>query len=90
MAIHTSVIKRHHQSLKRRARNIEVRSKLRTLIKKVRSAIESKNSANAAAQLRVVNKELDKAVSKGIIKGNTASRWLSRLSRSVAQLSKAA
>ncbi|TMA57988.1 MAG: 30S ribosomal protein S20 [Deltaproteobacteria bacterium] len=60
MAIHPSAIKRHRQSLNKRARNIETKS----------------------TQLRAVNRALGKAVSKGIIKGNTASRWLSRLSRS--------
>jgi len=90
LAIHTSVIKRHKQSLKRRSRNIEARSKLRTLIKKIRQAIDSKNSENAADQLRAVNKALGKAASKGIIKNNTASRWLSRLSRAAARISSAA
>jgi len=55
------------------------------LIKKARQAIESKNSENALSQIREVNKALSKAVSKGIIKTNTASRWLSRLSRSAAK-----
>jgi small subunit ribosomal protein S20 len=81
LAVHPSVIKRHRQSLKRRARNIESRSRLRTLIKKARQAIESQNSDAIAAQIRAVNRALGKAVSKGIIKRNTASRWLSRLSR---------
>ena len=89
MAVHTSVIKRHRQSLKRRARNIETKSKLRTLIKKTRQAIESKNAENASAQLRAVNKALSKAVSKGVIKNNTGSRWLSRLSRAAAKISTA-
>ena len=43
MQVHTSVIKRHKQSVKRRLRNIEAKSSLRTLIKKTRQAIESKN-----------------------------------------------
>ncbi|HWH78229.1 MAG TPA: 30S ribosomal protein S20 [Candidatus Binatus sp.] len=85
MAVHTSVIKRHQQSLKRRTRNIETKSRLRTLIKKARQAIESKNSTEATSQLQEVNKALGKAVSKGVIKNNTASRWLSRLSRSAAK-----
>jgi len=80
VARHPSVIKRHHQSLKRHKRNMETKSKLRTLIKKARQLIEGKNHENASAQLRVVNKALDKAVSRGIIKRNTASRWISRLS----------
>ncbi|MSP40786.1 MAG: 30S ribosomal protein S20 [Deltaproteobacteria bacterium] len=85
LAVHTSVIKRHGQSLKRRARNIEARSKLRTLLKKTRLAIEEKNAATTVSQLREVNKALGKAVSKGLIKSNTASRWLSRLSRSASK-----
>ena len=87
MITHYSAIKRHQQSLKKRARNIEVKSKLRTLIKRARQAIEAKNQENAASQIRAVNKELGKAVSKGIIKRNTASRWLSRLARSASHLS---
>ena len=85
MAVHPSVIKRHQQSLKRRIRNIETKSKLRTLMKKARQAVESNNSETAQAQIREVNKALGKAVSKGIIKHNTASRWLSRLSRGAAK-----
>ncbi len=82
MAIHPSAIKRHRQSLNKRARNIETKSKLRTLIKKARQAIEANNREDSQTQLRAVNRALGKAVSKGIIKGNTAARWLSRLSRS--------
>ncbi|HEX2241892.1 MAG TPA: 30S ribosomal protein S20 [Gammaproteobacteria bacterium] len=80
MAEHPSVVKRHHQSLKRHKRNVETKSRLRTLIKKARQLIDAKDSNTASAQLRVVNKALDKAVSRGVIKRNTASRWMSRLS----------
>lgn len=89
MVIHKSAIKRHRQSLQRRARNVETKSKIRTLIKRARQAIETKNQETAASQIRAVNKALGSAVNKGAIKRNTASRWLSRLSRSAAQLSKA-
>lgn len=87
MAAHPSVIKRHQQSLVRRIRNIETKSKLRTLLKKARQAIDSKNSEAAQMQIREVNKALGKAVSNGIIKNNTASRWLSRLCRGAAKSS---
>ncbi|MEE9145504.1 MAG: 30S ribosomal protein S20 [Candidatus Binatia bacterium] len=83
MAIHPSVIKRHRQSLKRRARNQEITSKLRTLIKKVRLAVEARDQENAPIRLREVNRAVRKAVSKGVLKPNTASRWVSRLARSV-------
>jgi small subunit ribosomal protein S20 len=82
VAEHPSVVKRHHQSLKRRQRNVETKSRLKTLLKKARQVLEAKNQENASAQLRIVNKALDKAVSKGVIKRNTASRWMSRLSGS--------
>jgi ribosomal protein S20 len=42
-----------------------------------------------SSQLCSVDKALGKAVRKGIIKRNTASRWLSRLSRSVASINPA-
>jgi small subunit ribosomal protein S20 len=84
VARHPSVMKRHRQSLKRRQRNVETKSKLRTLVKKTRQLINAKNHEGAAAQLPVVNKALDKAVSRGIIKRNTASRWISRLSSAAA------
>jgi len=86
---HTSAIKRHRQSLKKRARNIETKSRLRTLIKRARQAIDAKNQENAGNQIRLVDKELGKAVTKGIIKSNTASRWLSRLARSASRISRA-
>ncbi len=83
MAIHPSVIKRHRQSLKRKARNQEITSKLRTLTKKVRLAVEARDQENASIQFREANRAVRKAVSKGVLKPNTASRWLSRLARSV-------
>ena len=82
MAIHPSVIKRHRQSLTKRLKNQEARSRIRTLIKKFRQAIELQDRDGVPAQLKEVNRVLRKAVSRGILKPNTASRWLSRLSRS--------
>jgi len=83
LAKHLSVIKRHHQSLARRERNQQIKSRVKTLIKKVRSAVEPKDRDNASAQLREVNRIMDKAVSRGVLKRKTASRKLSRLARRV-------
>jgi small subunit ribosomal protein S20 len=55
------------------------------LIKKARQAIDSHHLDSVSAQIKAVNRELGKAVSKGIIKRNTASRWLARLSRSASR-----
>lgn len=89
MALHPSVIKRQRQSLKRQARNQEIKSRIKTLVKKVRSAIESKNRDVALVQLKEVNRALDKAVTKGLMKRRTASRKLSRLAQSVGHLAAA-
>ena len=86
MAVHPSVIKKHRQSLTRRVRNQETKSRLRTLIKKARRAMDLKDRDNVAVQLKEVNRALGKAVSRGILKPNTASRWLSRLARSAHRL----
>ncbi|OGP30823.1 MAG: 30S ribosomal protein S20 [Deltaproteobacteria bacterium GWA2_57_13] len=81
MAVHPSAIKRHRQSLKRRARNRDTKSRIRTLMKKAKQAIEMKDQEAVSVQLRQANRALDKAVSKGILTRNTASRWFSRLSQ---------
>lgn len=81
MAVHQSAIKKHRQSLKRRARSRDTKSRIRTLIKKAKQAIEMKDQEAVSVQLRETNRALDKAVSKGILTRNTASRWFSRLSQ---------
>ncbi len=86
MAIHPSAIKRHRQSLTKRAKNKDVKSRIRTLIKKVHEAIEAKNREVASLHLKEVNQALGKAVGQGILKRNTASRWMSRLARSASRL----
>lgn len=83
MAENASAIKQHRQSLQRRERNRAVRSKLRTLIKEVRTAVSAQDREKALVQLKAANRALDKAVSKGILKRNTASRKISRLAHAV-------
>jgi small subunit ribosomal protein S20 len=86
LATHKSALKRHRQSLKRRSRNQAVKSQLRTLVKKVREAIEQKDAGRATTELRVAARALDKAVTKGVVHRNNASRRLARLARRVNQL----
>jgi small subunit ribosomal protein S20 len=83
---HKSAIKRHRQNLKRKERNRAVRSRLRTEVRKLREACEQKDEASAGTQLRQTVRELDKAVSKGVLHRNAASRRISRLSKRVAAL----
>jgi len=87
VADHPSALKRHRQSLKRRARNQATKTRLRHLVRDVRTAIAGKDGAAAAEQLKAASKELDKAVTKGVLHRNSAARKISRLAHAVHQLS---
>jgi small subunit ribosomal protein S20 len=69
----------------RTARNSAEKNKIRTVIKAVRAA---KTAEEAAAKLKIAMSVLDKAYSHGILKRNTASRHISRLSAFVHSRSK--
>lgn len=84
-----SAMKRTRQAVKRNLRNTAVRSAVKTIIKKVESAISSGNKEDAGKALIDVIRTFDKAASKGVIHRNTASRNISRLTRKVNSLSKA-
>jgi small subunit ribosomal protein S20 len=79
LANHKSAIKRHKQSEKRRLRNTAVKSTIKTAVKKVRVAADSGNKDEAADNLKTAAKLLDKAVTKGVLHRNNASRRISRL-----------
>ena len=70
------------------ARNKSIKSRVKTFVKKVLIAVEAKNVDEAKAALQVAYKELDKAVTKGVLKKNTASRKKSRLALKVNSLAK--
>lgn len=76
MATHKSAIKRHKQSLKRRAMNRARKSELRSWIKKIRMA---KDKTTAREAYNKVVSLLDKLATKGIIHKNKASNQKSRL-----------
>lgn len=84
-----SALKRVRQSAKRALRNRMVKGKLKTLAKKVESAIAEKDIDNARTALNKAISAIDKAVRKGIIHKNTGARKVSRLRRLVNSLSQA-
>lgn len=86
MATHKSALKRQRQNEQRRVRNVHVRSTLKTLVKKVRVAAESKDIEKAKTALAEAIPAIDKAKSKGVIHRNTASRKISRLTKLIASL----
>ena len=84
MASHASALKAHRQSLKNREHNRQFRSRLRTALKGVRSAIDGNDKAAAKSALRDVVSLVDKLASKGIIHKNAAGRYKSRLASRLA------
>ena len=83
MANHKSAAKRARQAERRHARGRAVRSEVRTRVKAVRSAVQAGDAAQALERLRAAERSLRQAASKGVVKKSTASRSVSRLSRSV-------
>jgi len=88
MARHKSAIKAHKQSLKRALRNRMVRTKVKTLSKKVEGMIAAGNKSQAAVVLKVAESTIMGAVTKRVLKLNTASRKISRLTHKVKLLDK--
>lgn len=65
------------------ARNKQIKSKVKTMIKKVDAAVAAGDKALAQASLVGAVSEIDKACSKGIYHKNTAARKVSRLSKAI-------
>jgi small subunit ribosomal protein S20 len=86
MANHKSAVKRIRQNEKRRAINRSNRSRMRTEIKKLRSAIALGDAARAQELLPEVVSVIDKSIQKGVIHRNAASRYKSRLTTTVVGL----
>ena len=88
MADHPSALKRHRQSEKRRLRNAAIRTRLRHLVRVVRSAIVAKDRTAASDGLARATRALDKAVTKGVLHRNSAARKAGRLAKAVHQLTR--
>ena len=69
------------------ARNKAIRSKVKTSVKKVYSAIDANDKEAALAALNAATVEIDKACTKGVYHKNNASRKVSRLATAVNKLS---
>jgi len=83
MPITKSAKKALRQNVRRRARNLVYRKKMRGLIKQVRTLVEEKKIEEAKKLLPQVYKILDKTAKIGIIKKNTASRKKARITKLV-------
>ncbi len=78
MANSKSAEKRDRQRETRRLKNRAALGSMRTALKKARTAISEKSSDTDKLVTAAISK-IDRAVSKGTIKRNTGSRYISRL-----------
>ena len=78
MANIPSAEKQNRKMIKHRARNRAAMASLRTAVKKARAAVDDRTN-EAAALVKNAVSVIDSAVTKGILKRRTASRYVSRL-----------
>ena len=79
MANHFSALKRARQTTKRTLRNRANTSRLRSTLREIREGLAKGERDSAAPVFRQAVSALDRAVQKGIVHKNTASRYKSRL-----------
>lgn len=78
--------KRIRRNTARTAVNKNRVSRIRTLVKKVESAIESGDKSAAASALAAAQPEMARGVAKGVLHKNTVARKVSRLTKKVTAL----
>jgi small subunit ribosomal protein S20 len=86
MANTDSARKRIRQNIVRTARNHARKSRMRTFMKKVETAIESGDKGAANAALREAQPEMQRAAGKGVVHKNTVARKISRMTARIKQL----
>lgn len=75
--------KRIKTNEKRRVRNQAVKSELKTEVRKTREAVAAGDKASAEESLKKTSRQLDVAVSKGVIHRNQAANRKSKLAKQV-------
>lgn len=86
MANIKSARKRARQAAKTRLHNMGLRSKMRTQIKAVISAVEKGDKDAAAAAYKAAVPVIDSMINKGIVNKNKAARHKSRLNKRIKTL----
>jgi len=78
--------KRARQAVIRNKHNSQIRAKVRTFVKKVAYAVAAGDKKESVSGFTAMQKNLDQAVSKGLIHKNQAARKKSRLSAQIKAL----
>jgi small subunit ribosomal protein S20 len=86
MANTASARKRIRQTERRTERNHARKSRMRTFVKKVETALATGDKALAAEAFKAAQPEMQRAAGKGVIHRNTVARRLSRLAKRVKAL----
>jgi len=81
---HTSALKEARKAVKRTERNVSVKSKIRSVAKKVEAAVKNKDAKLAQEQLNTAFSEWDKAAKRNVIHYKAASNQKARLAKLVA------
>jgi small subunit ribosomal protein S20 len=81
-----SQLKRIRTNEKARLRNKSVKSSLKTAIRRFREAAAAGEKDRALDELRTASRQLDKAVSKGVIHRNQAANRKSAMAQQANQL----
>jgi small subunit ribosomal protein S20 len=76
-----SVIKDVKKSRERHARNVAVKSRIKTFVKKAKAVIETNDGPAIQKAVSAATSVVDRAAEKGIIHKNAAARRKSRLMR---------
>jgi small subunit ribosomal protein S20 len=79
MANTKSAQKRIRQTKKRTERNRYYRTRIKTITRNVREAVEAGDYEKALEYWKVANKKFQSYINKGILKKNTARRKISKL-----------
>ena len=83
MANIKSARKRARQAVQRRARNMSLRTEVRTAIKNGLKAVAGGNREAAEKTLRESQRVIDRVVAKGILHRNAGARHKSRLAHAM-------
>ncbi len=88
MAHHKSALKRIRSNERKRIYNRLVRVRARTFVKKARTTLAADDASAAREATLAAIRELDKAVTKGVLHKNAAARSKSRLMKKLNTLGK--
>ncbi|MBW2584009.1 MAG: 30S ribosomal protein S20 [Deltaproteobacteria bacterium] len=81
MANHKSAIKRARQNELRHLRNKSVKTRIKSIVKDVRSSMGETSAQDMTVKLNTAQSAIDKASKKGVLHKRTAARKISRLTK---------